>query len=275
VSETLCQFHDSLQVINNSNNSVENNWAVDGVNYNQQEVDLGINFSNVGPVAIELIANNAFGCSDTTSTTIEVLASPIAATDFTELVGCQPFEVKIANLSENSDLTNWILDENNTSNDSVLNHIYLNHGTFESILIASNSNGCPDDTLLIDIQVNPRSIANFHIIEFDSCGIPQDIKFNNLSLESSDFTWKFGDGNSSSFSEPTHTFDSAGNFLIQLNTNNQYDCPDSLEQRINLYHQPETIIEIPDLKLCEGDTLKFINTSFNSNNLDLLSITSS
>lgn len=55
------------------------------------------------------------------------------------------------------------------------------------------------------------SIADFHFVITDNT-----VQFFNESWRSTDFSWSFGDGNSSSMEDPVHTFSTAGTYTIEL-----------------------------------------------------------
>jgi Zn-dependent metalloprotease len=49
-----------------------------------------------------------------------------------------------------------------------------------------------------------------------SCAVPAAISFSNNSLNSSSYTWHFGDGSTSTSINPTHTYNSTGNYNVKL-----------------------------------------------------------
>lgn len=48
---------------------------------------------------------------------------------------------------------------------------------------------------------------------------PNIIEFTNLTQNATDFHWDFGDGNTSTLENPTHTYAAAGNYKVSLKTN--------------------------------------------------------
>jgi Zn-dependent metalloprotease len=49
-----------------------------------------------------------------------------------------------------------------------------------------------------------------------SCNTPFTVSFTNLSSNGNSFVWDFGDGNTSTLNNPTHTYTSFGDFTVQL-----------------------------------------------------------
>lgn len=54
------------------------------------------------------------------------------------------------------------------------------------------------------------------IANFDYTLINNEVTFKNQSKNSKDYLWNFGDGNTSTSAEPTHSYNNTGNFTVQL-----------------------------------------------------------
>lgn len=260
----ICQFYDTLLILNNSEGYTSSLWSLNGDSISIQQDSLKLIFDEFGTQNIELISTNAFTCSDTSSIDFEVLPSPIAESNFIDTAGCEELRLNFINLSQNSNLFTWSLDGINTAVDSNLIFTYEDEGQYAAVLIASNTNNCPSDSLEINIEVYPRAISKFEIIDFDSCGYPIDLFFTNLSEDSNDYDWDFGNGSSSNLLEPSTTYNQSGDYTISLIANNPFGCPDTSMTMIDIYPQPFADIDLPKLELCEGDTLVFNNNSQNS-----------
>jgi gliding motility-associated-like protein len=70
---------------------------------------------------------------------------------------------------------------------------------------------------------------------------------DNSSVGASSYEWDFGDGNSSTETNPSHTYpgEEEGNFLVQLIATSQYGCKDTAYQTVLmreelLYFVPNT-----------------------------------
>jgi gliding motility-associated-like protein len=50
---------------------------------------------------------------------------------------------------------------------------------------------------------------------------------SNFSSNATIFSWNFGDGQGSNASNPIHSYDDYGMFIISLTANNVFNCPDS------------------------------------------------
>ena len=257
----ICQYHDTIEIVNLSNGSVSNIWNINGneLANNSPTIDF---FSNEAGVSIvQLIVENSFGCQDSISDNIITLESPTSIPSFLDSMGCQPLQLSFEDISQNANLTTWIFDGSNSSSSTVANNIFFEAGNYSNSLIAGNTNGCPNDTAVINIEVFPKPISDFSIIPYDSCGVPKTIELLNQSQLSTGYTWNFGEGSSSTQFEPLHEYNTADNYLISLIVDNEFDCQDTSDMSISLFTQPISEFSIPDFNYCEGDTIIFDNTS--------------
>lgn len=261
----ICQFYDTLFVTNTSTGYINSIWNLNGNFYADQQNDVSLVSEFFGVQAFELISINSFGCRDTSLAAFEVLPSPIAQSNFADTSGCQELTLDFIDISENSDLTKWVLDGNNTSTDSINTHTFIEYGNYTVDLVASNTNGCPSDTFSIEVGVFPRAIAGFEIVPFDSCGVPLEIEFINTSELSSDYLWNFGNGTTSSFFAPMAEYIDTGTYQISLISSNEFDCPDATMNSITIYPQTTADFTIPNTEICEGDTVIVLNTSTGAN----------
>ena len=66
---------------------------------------------------------------------------------------------------------------------------------------------------------NSTVIAGFTAPSTSFCQAPAMVNFNNTSTNAGSFTWNFGDGNTSTAVNPTHTYQSLGTFNVSLIAN--------------------------------------------------------
>lgn len=116
---------------------------------------------------------------------------------------------------------------------------------------SNGSSNCNLGVFKIDFEL-PLVIADFAASDF-GCA-PYTIKFNNRSViqNATSYDWDFGDGNSSTVKNPTHTFTQAGQYTIRLivsdpNTCNLHDTLDHL-----LTIKKDTAYSIDPIDTCIG-----------------------
>ena len=86
------------------------------------------------------------------------------------------------------------------------------------------------DTISNVVNIGKRPLSGFtsNII----CGLDQS--FVNYSINATTYQWFFGDGYTSSMTNPIHTFPSQGTYVITLNTADNNGCLDSISSEINI-----------------------------------------
>ncbi len=107
-----------------------------------------------------------------------------------------------------------------------------------------------------DVNVHP--VPEAEIVTEDHCfgeiasfiepGTEQDENIEN-------WYWDFGDGNNSSESNPEHTFNDIGEYIITLEVTSTFDqCRDMVTDTVEVFPLPEDVGQIVGLDdLCEGD----------------------
>ena len=67
--------------------------------------------------------------------------------------------------------------------------------------------------------------------DFTHAGIDLTVDFTNNSTNATTYVWDFGDGNTSTENNPSHTYTTAGTYTVTLTANN-LDCEDEVYQDI-------------------------------------------
>lgn len=118
--------------------------------------------------------------------------------------------------------------------------------------MTTSDNCSSSNTSPIEITVYPNPIAGFnisptHLSEFD----PQ-VHIQNTSTGASSYNWNFGDGSFSFESNPLiHVFNSAGNYQITLNVENEFGCIDMMFTTVDI--DPVYTFYIPNSFTPDGD----------------------
>ena len=257
-----CSGVDSISVTNlSSNDAIQYEWDFgNGQIYNDFEPTILL--IDTGEQTINLTVENAFGCEHISSQDITVLGTPqaLVSNPLNDYVGCEPLEIAFTNVSNFANQYEWDFGNGNTSTDEFPTHIYLNAGNYPTELIAINTNGCPNDTLEIDIQVNPNPVSAFTLNKDVFCGIPDSL-FSTFtgSSDALDFQWDFGDGTTSDETNPKHEYTAQGDFDVSLIVRNIHGCPDTSNQLVSVNHQPIAEINPIEYEGCEPDTIQFFS----------------
>jgi len=117
---------------------------------------------------------------------------------------------------------------------------------------STNNNNCNLGVFKMDFNL-PVVVADFDVPPI-GCE-PYTYTFNNTSLYQSNtsFFWDFGDNNTSTAFNPTHTYTSAGNYQITLILQDTATCNlgDTIVKDITILG--DTSYQLNDINICPGD----------------------
>jgi len=214
-----------LLYLNASLNSL-NQTAVDGIlqtldfyNTNGGNLDLT---GNAAPSIIGIAhANNL------TTRNWEVKISsrnnpPVANFTSNVTFGTIPLAVQFYDASRNNPTT-WLWDfgDGTYSTEEFPKHIYTSPGNYTVTLEVRNSNGSDFKVVVITVLEQPvLPLANFSSNVTEGY-VQLDVQFNDLSENTAERCWNFGDGTNSTEMDPTHTYSVEGNYSVNLIVSNK------------------------------------------------------
>ena len=247
----------------------------------------GITLIDIDAIDSEIPPNQTYTTSDTASTTyiITLIATNFCGVDtFTQMVtvdppeveafiqqdtlsGCQPFEIQLFSFSTPGSNPTWeayLQGGVDTLGSNVQNPIFTfdSAGIYTIILYAENNCDIGTDTAYIEVK--PAPDVSFTAPE----RVCDDIAVNFLNTSNSvgGSFWDFGDGNTSSESNPTHTFPFPDTFWITLTTFSLIDnCPAEYIQPIIIEENPIAGFSADTLAGCLPLTIQFFNESIGEN----------
>ncbi|MCG9879311.1 MAG: PKD domain-containing protein, partial [Bacteroidia bacterium] len=191
------------------------------VNYTMNWFDPG--FPNTRR-SITLVAKSDEGCVTSVTNTKDIKNGPDAIIRMDDalvqpLVG-NSFLFHNASMNRHpsfidSSLWNWG-DGTITTNTTFIPKVYSADGNYRVHLINYTGTGCTD-TAYLDLTVGNPLASTFSYTP-NTCG-SKDVTFTNTSLASTSYLWDFGDGNSSTLENPTHTYTADGSYTVTLQIN--------------------------------------------------------
>lgn len=199
------------------------------------------NYTAAGEYTVSLVITlNEFGCSDTlTVDNMISIGGPQADFDFDILESCNQNEVTF-NLTTPvlpSYKINWVLDDGTilsgaSSDNGLLNftHNYAATGDYNVSLIVEDTTAtaCFKEVVkAVSVQQNLFSI-DFTTDQNTSCTGPLDVQFTYVGDPAVDFVWDFGDGTTSTDTNPSHTYTADGNYTITLTVTDANGCEHNL-----------------------------------------------
>ena len=157
---------------------------------------------------------------------------------FTENVeGCQPFSFEVfAETKDNFVDFSWVTGSLPYPT-GVSNLYYLpDTGRFDISLIAfSNETGCADTLLKPGwIWVHRNPFASFEVDYPVALIDNANIRFINYSERAVNYSWDFGDGETSQEFDPVHTYNELGKYTARLFAESAHGCADTFELMINV-----------------------------------------
>lgn len=131
----------------------------------------------------------------------------------------------------------WAFGDDETGSGLTANHSYSSTGQYTVEFRASNEGGAdsstasvtvvepPQPAQITSINANPNPVDAGNAVQFSS-NVQGDSPLN--------YSWSFGDGNSGSGSSASHTYESAGEYTVQLQaSNNVGEDSRSITVRVN------------------------------------------
>ncbi|HEX6181153.1 MAG TPA: PKD domain-containing protein, partial [Chitinophagaceae bacterium] len=226
----------------------------------------GHTYTNPGTYTLKVRFTTAGGCTDslTLRDTIRVGTKLQTGFSATPRYACafQPIRFSDLTTGGTADTWFWQFGDGGTSAEQHPTYIYQDTGVFHVTLIVSN-NGCRDTLRIVNyVQIKPP-IARFR--DSSGCLNPYQRKFIDMSIGASSWFWNFGDGNTSTAQNPTHTYSAPGAYIVQLVVKND-TCEHTTQQQINV------IAEIPDFEasdtvVCKGSIVTFKTRGINTANI--------
>ncbi|MEY5049058.1 MAG: hypothetical protein RLZZ175_2417 [Bacteroidota bacterium] len=225
-------------------------------------------YVTAGAKTVQLIATSQTGCKDTLDQVLTVAGIPVA--DFTVTA---PDKCSYSTLTFTNQTTidfgnvsyKWDFGDGTSSNDASPSKKFAQAGTYSITLIATEDQGGAD-TITKSVKINPVPNSNFLIA--NACANSNANFTNSTSIASGTFTsaWNFGDGNTSSSTNPTHTYLALGTYNAKLIVTSDSNCVDSTTVAVNVTDVPTASFTVNDTCFGASHVIKN-NSTISSGNL--------
>ncbi|HVM88599.1 MAG TPA: PKD domain-containing protein [Puia sp.] len=189
-------------------------------------------YSKAGTYTIKMIVVQTSGCTDTIIHTNAITVGGAKA-DFTPstLLGCNSISEVFTDKSTSDGIhpiKQWIWDFGDGSGPQTytsppFSHNYTKQGIYSVKLTVSDGTGCSDSIVKTNLLTVAQPSAIINAVDSLSCpGSP--VQFvNNSKGYGLTYTWDFGDGNTSTATNPNHIY-SIGSYTASLKVVDQYGC---------------------------------------------------
>jgi len=213
---------------------------------------------------VQLIANNAFGCSDTTSQVFTLYPQPVASFALNDNLGCYPLPVTATSTSTNATGYTWNFGNGATGSAASAGTTYAAPGTFSVSLIADYQGIC-FDTATRAVNVGTTPIADFAFADTTGilCGGPVTVLFDNRSQFSDRWVWAFGDAaqSLSPLFEPSFSYAQPDTYAVALVAGNTFGCSDTIVRPFVLLPLPKADFVLDTTYGCPPLLVGITNTS--------------
>ncbi|MBL7738767.1 MAG: PKD domain-containing protein [Chitinophagaceae bacterium] len=169
---------------------------------------------------ISLISENQ--CTRDTQTLVIVVnpntIQPFVTAFGNQLSGCAPHAVTFNNSSIGAAQLTWNFGDGSPlviipNSQNSINHLYNNPGVYTVIIRLQND--CSDTTIQRMVTVYDPPVAGFSVAPIRIC-TNQAVAVSNTSINANSYEWQWGDGNSSTFTNGQHTYNTPGDYTITL-----------------------------------------------------------
>jgi PKD repeat protein len=197
------------------------------------------NYNGIFPVNLA-IYDSISQCSASVSINLTVTNVPCnGSVAFNQFLG-QNGNVNFANISTGlpqNATWNWNFGDGGTSNLFSPAHTYSASGMYTVTLTGTDQLGICTYSTAQSISVTVQSCSLTSAFSYTS-GLGGLVNFTSLctgTTNTTSYWWNFGDGNSSSAVNPSHTYTSNGSFSVSLSVNDSilFNCNDVSSQLVN------------------------------------------
>jgi PKD repeat protein len=198
-------------------------------------------FTQAGVYTVALFVDNGCGY-DTAFTTITVFPAPVASASNNGPT-CANDSIQFTGTASLSSgwVAGWRWEFGDGDTSALQNpiHAYDSSGTYTAKLIVTSSNGCQDSAFT---TVTVLATPDVEFSALNACFNEQPIMFTNTSTAGSGTivgtAWYFGDGNTSTALNPSHSYSAPGTYTAKLVHTTSTGCSDSATQIVLVYPTP-------------------------------------
>jgi PKD repeat protein len=210
----------TIKFTNQSSGNVTNYSWTFGDGGSSTEASPTYTFRNPGVYNVTLNIAGPGGTSNVSrQINVQSPTTPVAGFTQDKISGPSPLDVKFTNQSTGAISSyNWVFGDGATSTDANPSHQFTAVGTYNVILTVTGSGGSSSVTRKITVEdpVIPAPEAIF-TPDKTSGDAPLTVQFLNQSTgQITSYLWDFGDQQTSTETNPTHTFSVDGAFTVTL-----------------------------------------------------------
>lgn len=221
-----------------------------------------------GIYTVTLISVSEFSCSGTTTLSVDLtnkVSANFLSASFSTCVNAT-ISFTDATTYPLSAISSWEWNFGDGSGTSTLqnpSYAYNSSGSFSVTLTSTSADGCKGFiSKLVSVDAPPQ--LQFGVSSTTFCAV-DSVNFTDLSVSppGSNYSWLFGDGNTSSLQNPVHSYTTFGLYQVSLIVNTPGGCADTLSKLYTVSFPPPP----PSLftnTIISNAVVSFSNTTPNS-----------
>ncbi len=196
-------------------------------------------YLTTGRFTVSLVIYNMLGCTDTLIKQLYVhVGKPTASFRAATIGTCINTPVNFIDSSHTDGvhpIVSWIWYYGDGTIDALtappFRHAYSAAGIYSVTLVVNDNHGCTDTSTRLNYINVSQSIALFTSDDTVSCP-NKPVSFLSYSTGPNlSYNWNFGDGTTSTLSNPIHQYSADGLYTIRLYIIDQYGCTDSMTRQ--------------------------------------------
>jgi gliding motility-associated-like protein len=146
----------------------------------------------------------------------------------TAITGCSPYTASLQTTGISGVNYSWSANGNSIGTGTSISEIFNTPGCYDITLLASIGNCSAASTALDLVCVDNSPIAAFSSSSLQFNGGTESVSFTNNSSGADTYFWEFGNGSTSTLTNPTTTYSNIdGNTLVTLVASTNNGCIDS------------------------------------------------
>lgn len=265
----------TVNFTNQSSLNASNSWTFgDGNTANSINTSHTFTASSISAnttYSTQLLVISSNGCRDSISRSITLLPKPIAAFSV-DTPGCSPKILSFTNTSTAAVSYNWNFGNSSTSTTVNPTQQYINNSgvnqSYTVQLVATNSVGCKD-TMRMPLFIHPK--PNFNIVASPDSGCAVLLVNFPAISGAVNYTWNFGDGNTSTSANPSHGFVNVSStnmtYSVQLIASDANGCKDTAQKTIKVFPKPTALFQVnPTTVFIPNELVNCTNLSVGNTN---------
>jgi PKD repeat protein len=257
VANTNVCFGSSVTFINNSNSGDLYYWDFGDGTSSTDSVPTHT-YTTPGTFTVSLTVTKGACTKTKTLTNYINVIDPVAHLTYTTNGMCMPVTVTFTSIAPTAVQWTWLFGNGDSSNLQNPVYTYYNTPTDSLTLIIMDANGCYKTVKEQNIDYYNSAMS----VDYSSGCTPLAVQFTDISNGALTWNWSFGDGDTSTLQNPSHTYTTNGTYDVMLICTFPSGCTDTTFYNDFITSQtPTSDFFSPSVAACSPTQINFTNTS--------------